>query len=579
MNAKELKRKYLEFFKEKGHVEIRSAPLVPENDPTVLFTTAGMHPLVPFLLGAQHPSGKRLVNFQKCIRTGDIEDVGNTTHLTFFEMLGNWSLGDYWKKEAIEWSYEFLTKVLKIDKEKLNVTVFAGDDDAPRDEDSAKVWKTLGLPESRIFYLPKKDNWWGPAGETGPCGPDTEMFIDMGLEKCSASCMPGCGCGKYVEIWNDVFMEYNKTSDGKYVPLKQKNVDTGMGIERTITILQGKKNVYETEVFQPIIQTIKRRSKKSSERSERIISDHIKAATFILAEKIVPSNLDKGYILRRLIRRAIRHLNQIESENGTIEDIAKIVIGDYSTDYPELAENKDFIISELKKEEQRFGQTLEKGMTVFNKIATEGSISGEKAFLLFQSYGFPIEMTVELAKEKKVDVDTEGFKKEYEKHQQISRIGSEQKFKGGLADTTEQTTRLHTAAHLVAEALRRILGKEIVQKGSNITAERLRFDFNFDRKLTDEEIKKTEGLVNEQIQKNIAVEKKEMSLEDAKNLGAQGVFTEKYGSSVFVYIIGDFSKEICGGPHVKNTGELGKFKITKQESVSAGVRRIKAILE
>ena len=585
MKAKELRKKYFEFFKEKKHALISSASLIPEHDPTVLFTTAGMHPLVPFLMGQPHPRGNRIVDVQKCIRTGDIDEVGDPSHLTFFEMLGNWSLGDYWKKEAIEWSYEFLTskKWLGLDKNKLYVTVFAGDDDAPRDNESAKIWKSIGIPEKRIFYLPKKDNWWGPAGQTGPCGPDSEMFIDTGKEKCGKACQPGCSCGKYFEVWNDVFMEYEKTKNGEYIPLKQKNVDTGMGVERTIAMLQKKDTVFETELFRPIIDLIKKEAKEENTKSIRVISDHLKTATFILAENIAPSNLDQGYILRRLIRKSIRHFRilGIEKENFTSE-IAKIVVDMYKDFYKELEKNKSFILDELEKEEEKFKRTLEKGLREFNKIIIKNKkiVTGKAAFLLFSSYGFPLEMTEELAKENNLKVNKKEFEKEFKKHQQLSRTGAEKRFKGGLADSSGETKKLHTATHMLNEALRIILkNKNIIQKGSNITPERLRFDFNFDRKLTEKELSQVEDLVNKKIQEALPVKKQEMSLEEAKKLDIQGVFEDKYGKKVSVYSIGEFSKEICGGPHVTNTSELGKFKIKKEESSAAGIRRIKAILE
>tara|TARA_Y100000310_G_scaffold203351_1_gene203584 strand:+ start:17174 stop:18925 length:1752 start_codon:yes stop_codon:yes gene_type:complete len=583
MKAKDLKKKYFEFFKGKKHKLISSASLVPEHDPTVLFTTAGMHPLVPYLMGEKHPSGKRIVDVQKCIRTGDIDEVWDPSHLTFFEMLGNWSLGDYWKKEAIEWSFEFLTskKWLNLDKNKLYITVFKGDKDAPKDEESVEIWNGLGIPKERIFYLPKEDNWWGPAGSTGPCGPCTEMFYDTGKEKCGKDCKPGCSCGKYFEVWNDVFMQYNKTKEGKYTALKQKNVDTGMGVERTAAMLQGKKTVYETEMFTPLIDKIKSEAKEQNIKSIRIITDHLKAATFILAENIAPSNLDQGYILRRLIRRAIRHfrLLGIEKENFTSE-MAKIVIGIYKDDYKELKQNKNFILNELEKEEKKFKKTLETGLREFNKLIDKGiKITGKEAFILFSSYGFPLEMTQELAEEKKLRINKEEFEKEFKKHQKLSRAGAEKRFKGGLADSSEETKRLHTATHLLNEALRKVISKDIVQKGSNITPERLRFDFNFDRKLTSEEIKKVEDLINKKIKEAIPVKREEMSLEEAKKKNAQDVFGHKYTDKVSVYTVGNFSVEICGGPHVSNTKELGKFKITKEESSAAGIRRIKAVLE
>ncbi|MEM7826005.1 MAG: alanine--tRNA ligase, partial [Candidatus Aenigmatarchaeota archaeon] len=561
----------------------------PEHDPTVLFTPAGMHPLIPYLLGQPHPLGKRLVNVQRCLRTDDIEKVGDAFHLTFFEMLGNWSLGDYFKEESIKWSLEFLTSKqwLALDKEKIYVTVFAGDKDLPRDEESAKIWQSLGIPKERIFFLPREENFWGPVGLTGPCGPCTEIFYDSGKEPCSKECRPGCKCGKYFELWNNVFMEYNKTKEGKFELLKQKNVDTGMGVERTVAILQNKKSVYEIETLKPVYEKIKEIAgiKEPDEKQEislRIITDHLRASTFILGDEnpVLPSNVDRGYILRRLIRRAIRHGKILGIEKGFLGEIAKVVVEIYKKRYPILKEKEGFILEELGKEENKFRNTLSKGLKKFEEIAKGKKISGEEAFLLFQSFGFPFEMTKELAKEKGIEVDEEGFWKEYEKHKEISRKGAEKKFKGGLIDASEQTIKLHTATHLLNEAIRRVLGrKDIVQKGSNITPERLRFDFNFERKLTEEELKKIEDLVNEQIRKGLPVWREEMTVEEAKKRGAQAVFEHKYGEKVSVYFIGDFSIEICGGPHVKNTRELGKFKIIKEEGVAAGIRRIKAVLE
>ncbi len=589
MKAKELKEKYFEFFIEKQHKLINSASLIPEHDPTVLFTTAGMHPLVTYIMGHPHPKGKRLVDVQKCIRTGDIDEVGDPSHLTFFEMLGNWSLGDYWKKESIEWSFEFLTskKWLNLDKNKLYITVFKGDKDAPKDEESVKIWESLGIPKERIFYFPKKDNWWGPAGFTGPCGPDTEMFYDTGKEKCSKNCKPGCFCGKYFEVWNDVFIQYNKTKEGKYVHLKQKTVDTGMGVERTAAMLQNKKTVYEIETFVPIVEKIKELAKinKPDEKQElsiRIITDHIRAATFILGDSlgIVPSNLDQGYILRRFIRRSIRYGKSLGIEKEFLAELAEIVIDLHKDDYKELEKNRDFIVNELKKEDKKFRATLEKGLRKFESMSKDNKISGKEAFLLFQSYGFPLEMTEDLAKEKNIKVDKKGFCEEFKKHQKLSRKGAEKRFKGGLADSGEETCKLHSATHLLNQALREVLGKkDIFQKGSNITPERLRFDFNFDRKLTKEELQKVEDWVNKRIKEKLPVKREEMTVEEAKKKGAQGVFEHKYGEKVFVYTIGDKSIEICGGPHVKNTKELDHFKIKKEESSAAGIRRIKAILE
>lgn len=590
LDSDKLKNIYLEFFKKKGHKVIANASLIPENDPTVLFTTAGMHPLTPFLLGQPHPLGKRLVNVQKCLRTDDIDQVGDDSHLTFFEMLGNWSLGDYFKEEIIKWSFEFLTdkKWLGLDKEKLYITIFSGDGDAPRDGESAKIWQRVGILKERIFYLPKKDNWWGPAGLTGPCGPDTEMFYDTDKKPCSKECKPGCSCGKYFEMWNDVFMQYNKTADGKYELLEQKNVDTGMGVERTVAVLQGKENVFEIETLKPIFDKVKeiagiKTPNEKQEKSIRIITDHIRASTFILGDEkaIVPSNVDQGYILRRLIRRAIRHGKLIGIDRDFLDELAKIVIRVHEKDYPELEEKRKFILDELKKEDVKFKNTLTKGLKKFEEIAKrEKKIDGKNAFLLFQSFGFPIEMTKELGEEIGVKVDEKGFEKEFKKHQQISRVGAEKRFKGGLSDASEQTTRLHTATHLLNEALRKVLKKkDIIQKGSNITPERLRFDFNFDRKMNEKEIKDVEKIVNDQIKRALPIKREEMTVEEAKKRGAQAVFEHKYGEKVSVYSIGEFSIEICGGPHVKNTRELGTFEIIKEESIAAGIRRIKARLE
>jgi alanyl-tRNA synthetase len=618
MTSKELREKYIEFFKKKGHREIPSASLVPENDPSVLFTTAGMHPLVPYLLNEEHPLGACLVNVQKCIRTGDIEDVGDNTHNTFFEMLGNWSLGDYFKRDSIRWSWEFLTdeKWLAIDPERIKVTVFEGDGDSPRDETAIKVWKKCfeksgieveifnkkkGNNETaRIFPLPKEDNWWGPAGETGPCGPDTEIFIDLkkpvNFEKCpdEKNCKPGCSCGRYVEIWNNVFMEYFKTADGKYTSLKQKNIDTGMGVERTVAILNGFDNVYETDVLKPIIEKIKTLSfchcnDRENIKSCRIVADHIRASVFIISDGITPSNLDRGYVLRRLLRRAIRHGNLLKMSNGSLLPLAETVIDIYKEFYSELEKNKNKVLEEIKKEEEKFEKTLGKGLKreklEIAKLKDSGllTIGAITTFDLYQTYGFPIEMTEEIAKKEGLKVDKKGFNEELKKHQQLSRTASAGKFKGGLADAGEETIRLHTAAHLLLESLRRVLGEHVFQKGSNITAERLRFDYSHANKLTDEEKQKVEEMVNEQIQKNLPVSCNEMSLEEAKKAGAMGVFEAKYGEKVKVYTIGKdnniFSKEICGGPHVKNTSELGKFRIKKEQSSSAGVRRIKAVLE
>ncbi len=565
MDRKKLIEKYLDFFQSKGHKVIPSASLIPENDPTVLFTTAGMHPLVPYLLSQPHPLGKRLCNVQKCIRTGDIDEVGDTVHHTFFEMLGNWSLGDYFKKEAIEFSCEFLTKTLEIKKDELSVTCFKGEKEIPKDEEAAKIWKSIGI--KKIKFLPKENNWWGPAGKTGPCGPDTEMFVNG------------------IEIWNDVFMQYNKNSEGKYIPLTQKNVDTGMGVERIVAILNNLDDNYLTDCFLPIIEEIEEISGKKylSEKNKkpmRIIADHVKASVFIIADGIVPSNVEQGYVLRRLIRRAVRYGTELGMKNF-ISRVAKEVFEIYG-DYLELIKNKKIILDELKKEEEKFGLTLEKGMKKFKEFITnlDKVLSGKEAFLLYQSYGFPIEMIEEECKKAKIKFDIEGFAKEQCIHQELSRTATQGKFKSGLADNSEKTTRLHTATHLLLAALRVVLDdKNIMQKGSNITSERLRVDFNFSRQLTKEELKKVEDLVNAEIQKECEVTRMEMSPKEAKKKGAIGVFENKYGEKVSVYSVGNFSKEICAGPHVKNTCELGKFRITKEESSSAGVRRIKAIVE
>lgn len=592
LTSASLRKLYLQFFEEKGHKIIPSASLIPENDPSVLFTTAGMHPLVPYLLGEKHPEGTRLTDVQKCVRTGDIDEVGDPSHCTFFEMLGNWSLGDYFKKEMIAWSYEFLTseKYLNIPIEKLAVTVFEGDEDAPRDTESATYWENAGIPKDRIFYLPKKNNWW-IAGNVGPCGPDTEMFIDRGTPKCSENCSPACDCGKYLEIWNDVFMQFEKKADGTYEKLKQKNVDTGMGLERTLSILNGVPTVYDTDVFEGAKAEIERLSGKKYGESEdvtkafRIILDHVRTATFMLGDVkgVTPSNVDQGYVLRRLIRRAVRYGKQLGIEKGSLSLIAKKFIEKYIGVYDELKLNEDKIVLELNKEEEKFSKTLMEGLKEFNKVVTyiKGDVfPGKTAFRLFDTFGFPIEITSELAKEKGFTVDVKGYEEAYKLHQEKSHAASEQKFKGGLAEQSEATQKLHTATHLLNAALKVVLNdNNINQRGSNITAERLRFDFNFDRKLLPEELKAIEDKVNEVIKANYEITMEEMSFEDAQKCGAVGVFTQKYGDRVKVYTMGDFSKEICGGPHAKTTGELGHFKIIKEEASSSGVRRIKAILE
>ncbi len=667
MTSNELRRLFISFFEQKGHVQIPSASVIPENDPTVLFTTAGMHPLVPYLMGQPHPSGKRLVNVQKCIRTGDIDDVGDASHCTFFEMLGNWSLGDYFKKEMIPWSWEFLTSPdwLGLDKERLAFSVFAGDDDAPRDMESFDLWRSCGVPESRIFFLPKENNWWGPAGLTGPCGPDTEMFYITG-EPCGPDCSPACSCGHYLEIWNDVFMQYNKQADGSFVPLEHANVDTGMGLERTIGVLTGTKSVYETDLFRDIIGKIEALSglkyaeaEGDSLRAFRIVADHLRTATFILGDPhgVSPSNVDQGYVLRRLIRRAVRWGRQLNLQDGFTAEIAMTIIQQYREVYPELEHNRAYVIEQLLLEEKRFQRTLNQGLKEFEKaigrieqvrglfsdmrsnlrqtlgesellkrlnqaqevarnvgsklrpapellamkeeiekfvsaidtiesfgqkaegfMNTLKTINGRDAFKLYDTYGFPVEITMELAREQGLKVDEEGFAERFRQHQLLSQAGADQRFKGGLADHDEETTKLHTATHLLHAALRKVLGEDVHQKGSNITAERLRFDFTFGRKMTPEELKQVEELVNAAIAKKAPVTMQEMSVDEAKAQGAIGLFDSKYGEKVRVYSMGDFSKEICGGPHVNNTGELEGFKIQKEEASSAGVRRIRAVV-
>ena len=649
LNSNELRALWFKFYTEKQHTIIASASVIPENDPTVLFTTAGMHPLVPYLLGQKHPAGKRLADVQKCIRTKDIDEVGDMSHCTFFEMLGNWSLGDYFRKEMIPWSWEFLTdeKWLGIEKDKLAFTVFEGDADCPRDNEGADLWRSCGVKDDHLFFLPKKHNWWGPAGVTGPCGPDTEMFIIM-KEPCGPDCSPACDCGAYLEIWNDVFMQYNKQADGSFIPLEQKNVDTGMGLERVLCVLNGKKSVYETDVFTGIIAKIEQLSGKKynaddeNTKAFRVVADHMRTSTFILGDPrgVSPSNVDQGYILRRLIRRAVRYGMNLGLQPGFTAEIAQVIIDQYKEIYPELSENAAFVLEQLKLEEDRFTRTLRQGEKEFekvyynvgqtktllesilassdivacanenaqtkklrpspdmmpiieaakagdaaavkaaieNRLSTLTVLDGRSAFKLYDTYGFPIEMTTELAAEKGLTVDMADFEARFKQHQETSHAGAEQRFKGGLADASEQTACLHTATHLLQAALRKVLGDEVHQKGSNITAERLRFDFTFGRKVTPEELEIVEKLVNEAIEAKVPVTLEEMTVPEAKAQGAMGLFESKYGERVKVYTMGKYSKEICGGPHAKNTGDLISFKIQKEESSSAGVRRIKATI-
>ncbi len=624
--TKEIRELYLKFFESKGHTVIPSASLIPENDPTVLFTTAGMHPLVPYLLGEAHPGGKRLASCQKCIRTIDIDEVGDATHLTFFEMLGNWSLGDYFKKDAIEMSWEFLTseKWLNLNKKLIAVSVFKGDDDAPFDEEAFSIWRSLGVPEARIAKLPKKNNWWGPAGETGPCGPDTEMFYWTGNPDKVPDSFNDDNV-LWVEIWNDVFMQYNKTKEGTYVPLKQKNVDTGMGLERTVMVLNGKKSVFEIDEFVKIISAIlssagqiheisetegiptfvyprgplgKNITEEESTKAVRVIADHLRAATFILGDEkgITPSNVGQGYVLRRLIRRTIRYGKLIGINMKFTTHVGRKIIETYQNQYPELKKNESKILDELEKEEEKFAVALEQGIKEFEKntqkkdrplLAPHGGgrlaphvITGIEAFNLYQTYGFPKELIQELCKERDIVFDENGFDEEFKKHQELSRTASAGAFKGGLADHSDEVVKYHTATHLLHKALRETLGDHVEQKGSNLTAERLRFDFSHLQKMTPEELKKVEDRVNEIIKKDLPVHFEMLSVEEAKKRGAIGLFEEKYkglGEKVKVYFIGNYSAEICGGPHVEHTGQIGSFKIAKEEAVAAGIRRIKAV--
>ncbi len=584
MKAIEIRNKYLNFFKNHGHSVIPSAPLIPENDPSVLFTTAGMQPLVPYLLGEKHPAGVRLTDYQKCLRTNDIDEVGDNRHLTFFEMLGNWSLGDYFKDEAIAMSYEFLTKELGIDPSKLSVTCFAGDKDAPKDTVAAEAWKKAGIPEERIYFYGKDNNWW-IAGEEGPCGPDTEMFLDTGKPACSPNCQPSCNCGKYVEIWNNVFMEYYKAKDGSITKLKQQNVDTGLGLERMAMLLQGKETPFDTELFKPVMEKLKELTKVDNIESRRIVAEHLRSSIMVISDGGRPSNIDRGYVLRKLIRRMTRHLNKLQINLDELGNLIDLYIETLKEMYPELVQNKEIIKQTIIDEKNKFMKTLTHGEKEFekavNKLKQENKnvIDGYTIFKLYETYGFPPEITADLAREQGLEIDLTEFDKLFKEHQEKSRLGSEQKFKGGLAEQNEQTTKYHTATHLLHKALQIVLGEHAKQNGSNITVERLRFDFTHPEKMTPEQLKQVEDIVNEQIKRDLKVTCEEMTLNEAKASGATGLFENKYGEKVKVYTIGDFSKEICGGPHVTHTGELGHFKIIKEESSSAGVRRIKAILE
>lgn len=583
MKAIEIRNKFLEFFKKHNHNIIPSAPLIPENDPSVLFTTAGMQPLVPYLLGEKHPAGKRIADYQKCVRTVDIDSVGDNRHLTYFEMLGNWSLGDYFKEEAIAMSYEFLTKELGINPEKLSVTCFEGDEDAPRDMEAFNAWKKAGIPEERIYFYGKKENWW-IAGEEGPCGPDTEMFLDTGKPACSDNCQPSCDCGKYVEIWNNVFMEYYKSKNG-ITKLKQRNVDTGLGLERMAMLLQKVETPFDTELFKPVMDKLKELEKVDDIKSRRIVAEHLRSSIMIICDGGRPSNIDRGYVLRRLIRRMTRHLSKLQIDLAQLGNSIDLTIDNLNEMYPELKEKKEIIKTVIIEEKDKFIKTLGHGEKEFEKVIAKLKqenkkiIDGQTIFKLYETYGFPPEITADLAREQGFEIDTTEFDTLFKQHQEKSRLGSEQKFKGGLAEQNEITTAYHTATHLLHKALRIVLGDHVKQSGSNITTERLRFDFSHPEKMTPEQLKQVEEIVNEQIKRDLPVISEEMSLEDAKKSGAIGLFENKYGDVVKVYTIGDFSKEICGGPHVKHTGELGHFKIKKEESSSAGIRRIKAVLE
>lgn len=583
MKAIEIRNKYLDFFKKNGHSVIPSAPLIPENDPSVLFNTAGMQPLVPYLLGQKHPKGTRLCDFQKCVRTNDIEEVGDNRHLTYFEMLGNWSLGDYFKQESIQMSYDFLTKELNIPSEKISVSCFAGDNDCPRDTVSFECWKKAGISEDRIYFYGKDDNWW-IAGEEGPCGPDTEMFYDTGKQPCGPNCQPSCDCGKYVEIWNNVFMEYYKDQNGKYSKLEQKNVDTGLGLERMAMLLQGKQTPFDTELFAPIMKKLEELQKVDNIASRRIVAEHLRSSIMITSDGGRPSNVDRGYILRRLIRRMIRHMNKLGINLDELSTLIDLNVETLIEMYPDLVKNKELITNVIIEEKEKFVKTLIHGEREFDKekdLAIKSgakSLDGKIVFKLYDTYGFPPEVTKELADENGLTVDLKEFDKLFKEHQEKSKIGSDKKFKGGLAEQTEETIAYHTATHLLNAALKKVIGKDVHQKGSNITADRMRFDFSCDHKLSDEEKKEVEDLVNKWIQEAIPVEKTEMKKDEAVKSGAECMFIEKYPDIVTVYTIGNVSKELCGGPHVTNTNELGKFKIKKEESSSSGVRRIKAVL-
>lgn len=587
LTTHELKRLWLEFWTSKGYKTIPSASVVPENDATVLFTTAGMHPLVPYLLGEKHPMGDKLCDYQACIRTNDIDDVGDPSHCTFFEMLGNWTLGECNKREMIKNSFAFLTEKLGIPKDRLAVSVFAGDENAPRDTEAHDAWVEAGLEDAQVFYLPKENNWWALGGGTGPCGPDTEMFFDTGKPKCCDSCSPACDCGKYLEIWNDVFMQYYVKEAGQTVEkLARPNIDTGMGLERTVCVLNGVESVYDTGIFKDVIDYLSKFAnapyvEENIKKSYRVICDHIRASVFILSSGITPAPVGQGYVLRRLIRRSVNHARKIAIEKQQILDVAKIYVNEYQEYYPEIKEKQDLILKELDEEIEKFSKTIQLGQKEFEKVAfysKDKTINGKTAFRLYDTFGFPLELTIEMAKEIGYNVDEEGYHKAFLEHQEKSRTAAAGTFKGGLSDTSDNTARLHTATHLLLAALQTLFDPNIIQKGSNITPERLRFDFNFPRKMLPEELKQLEDFVNDAIKKEIDVTCEEMTLDEARASGAKGIFANKYGEKVKVYTIGNISKEICGGPHANNTRELKSFKIIKEESSSSGVRRIKAVI-
>lgn len=581
MIASDLKEKYLSFFVRKGHRKLANVSLVPENDPTTLFISAGMQPLIPYLMGEPHPLGKKLVSLQRCLRTGDIEEVGNVFHNTFFEMLGNWSLGDYWKKESLSLSYQFLTKELNLDPRRLHVTLFKGDRNVPKDEESEKIWLSLGIPRKRIYFLGKKDNWW-EAGKAGPGGPDSEIFYDLDKAACGADCRPGDGCGRFFEMWNNVFMEYNRLPDGTYEKLEQKNVDTGMGVERSAVVLEGKKDIFQTTTLKPIVVRLESASgfkyQDDYQKPMRIIADHLRAAVFVIADGVAPSNYEQGYVLRRLVRRAIRYGRPLKIKKPFLKQIAEEVVALYQKSYPHLKEKEGEIIQTLESEEKQFSKTLAKGLRELEKLTGKKTVSGKEAFYLYETYGFPFEMTAEIVESQGLKIDRNQFKKAQQEHRKKSRASLEKKFKGGLADHSEAVTKLHTATHLLHQALRDVLGDHVRQVGSNITPERLRFDFTHPEKLTAAQIEKIGKIINQKIKEDLPVKMKVMGIKEAGEKNARALFVDKYQDKVKTYRLGDYSFEVCGGPHVSSTGEIRGVKIDKEKPVGAGRRRIYARL-